>query len=232
MPMMDWDLYWARAEKRQQGFYPVIAKFYRDQIISRYAANALDRYFENSHHRHYLHAGCGSGGSDWRIGLDQARFHFLDVAPGALRLHRQQPMRIRGYHVGGDIFTLPYASGSLDGIFNLGVMEHFQEAEIAKILAEFRRVLKPDGKLLLFWPPEFGLSVLVLSNFLKVVNRFRKEPLQLYPDEVSRIQSFPRVRDLLSRCGFQTLRLEFGLSDLFTYVLVVAGKGGPWEHER
>ena len=221
---MDWDLYWARAEEKQQGFYPVIAKFYRDQIISRYAAGALARHFENVGRRRYLHAGCGSGGSDWRIALDQARFHFMDIAPGALRLHRQQPMRIRGHHVGGDIFALPYTGESMDGIFNLGVMEHFHEPEIARILAEFRRVLKSNGKLLLFWPPDFGLSVLVLSNFLKVVNRFRKEPLELYPDEVSRVRSFRWVRELLGRSGFRALRLEFGPSDLFTYVLVVAGK--------
>ena len=217
-------MYWSRAEEKQQGIYPAIAKFYRDQIISRAAANSLARHFENAPHRRYLHAGCGSGGSDWRIALDQARFHFLDVAPGALRLHGQQPMQIHGHHVGGDIFALPYSAESMDGIFNLGVMEHFHEPEIAKILAEFRRVLKPDGKLLLFWPPDFGLSVLVLSAFLKVVNRFRKEPLELYPEEVSRIRSFRWTRELLARSGFRASVLEFGPRDLFTYVLVVAGK--------
>ena len=224
---MSWDLYWSRARRpERRGLYQRIAKFYRDQIISRSAARILARQFRDEPQRRYLHAGCGSGGSDQRIRLPRPQFHFLDISPMAIRLHRDQPLELRRRYLCGDIFRLPYADGSMDGVFNFGVMEHFTEGEIGRILAEFHRVLKPGGRVVLFWPPEFGLSVLVLSNFLRVVNAFRKEPLQLYPDEISRIKSFRWVRGLMQRSRFRVLSTEFGPGDLFTYVAVAASKIG------
>lgn len=221
---MDWNLYWAKAQgvERRQGLYEVIAKFYRDQIISRSAARLLSRHFPDGEGRRYLHAGCGSGGSDWRIRLKKSRFHFLDIAPVALALHRGRPISLSRHYAGGDIFRLPYRDRSMDGIFNFGVMEHFTEDEIGRILAEFRRVLKADGRLLLFWPPDFGLSVVALGAFLGVVNRFRKEPLKLFPDEISRVHSFRWVRGIMAKNRFSVAKLEFGPGDLFTYVAVAA----------
>lgn len=223
---MDWNLYWAKAQgvERPQGIYERVAKFYRDQIISRSAARSLSRYFADEGGRRYLHAGCGSGGSDRRISLWRPQFHFLDIAPTALELHRRQPIGLKRHYSGGDIFRLPYRDGSMDGIFNFGVMEHFHEEEIRRILAEFRRVLKPGGRVLLFWPPDFGLSVIALTGFLSAVNRFRKTPLNLYPDEVCRIPSFRWARELMAHERFKVLDLGFGPGDFFTYVAVAAEK--------
>lgn len=222
---MDWDLYWQKAaESDRQGLYQVIAKFYRDQIISRSAAAILSKHFVDSDARHYLHAGCGSGGSDQRIPLERPHFHFLDLSSGALRLHRSQPLRLRRTYVCADVFHLPYAANSMDGIFNFGVMEHFTLPEISGILSEFRRVLKADGRLVLFWPPDFGFSVLALGSFVRVVNGFRKQPLKLHPDEISRIPSFRWVRNLMKQNHLRVLQTEFGPRDLFTYVAVVAEK--------
>ncbi len=224
---MSWDLYWSRAHRpERRGLYQRIAKLCRDQIISRSAARILARHFQDDPQRRYLHAGCGSGGSDQRIRLPRAQFHFLDISPVAIRLHWEQAMKLRRQYLCGDIFRLPYANGSMDGIFNFGVMEHFTQGQIRRILAEFHRVLRPGGRVVLFWPPEFGLSVLVLSNFLRVVNAFRKEPLALYPEEISRIRSFRWVREILQRSRFRVLGTEFGPGDLFTYVAVAASKIG------
>ncbi len=219
----DWDHYWRRTrETHTRGFYERIAEFYRDQIISRSAARILRRELQDSENRLYLHAGCGSGGSDRRIVFQKARFHFLDISPIALDLHRRQPLNIRRSYLGGNLFALPYPAGAADAIFNFGVMEHFTEREIGFLLEEFHRVLKPGGRVILFWPPNFGLSVLALSAFIGVANRFRKTPLKFHPDEVSRIPSFPWARAVLARHRFQTIRMEFGWKDLFTYVAVIA----------
>ena len=220
---MDWNRYWLRAKgAHQRGLYEVIAEFYRNQIISRSAAAILSGYFRNDPGAQYLHAGCGSGGSDGRIALDRARFHLLDISPVALELSRGRPSRLNRSYVCGDIFSLPFGPETIDGIFNFGVMEHFSEADINRILSEFSRVLKRKGRVVLFWPPDFGLSVIVLSSFLRVVNAFRSRPLELYPHEISRIKSFAWVRQVMGRNGFMVLGLKFGLRDLFTFVTVVA----------
>lgn len=222
---MDWDLYWRKAaEPERRGLYQVIAKFYRDQIISRSAAALLAGHFQDGEGKNYLHAGCGSGGSDQRIPLERPWFHFMDISPVALHLHRTQPMRLKRRYACGDIFRLPYASSSMDGVFNFGVMEHFTEPQISEILSEFKRVLKPDGRMVLFWPPDFGLSVIALGCFVSMANLFRRQPLKLHPDEISRIHSFRWVRELMRENRLRILRTGFGPRDLFTYVVVVAKK--------
>ena len=56
-------------------------------------------------------------------------------------------------------FRLPFADATFEGVYNLGVMEHFTTDEIARILSEFRRVLRPGGKAVLFWPRTSAPSV-------------------------------------------------------------------------
>lgn len=222
---MDWDEYWLKAQgTRQPGLYEHVAAFYRRQIISRSAVRLLSRYFANEAGCRYLHAGCGSGGSDERLWLDAATVHALDFSYPALKMYEKQPRPVNRTFVCGDIFSLPYQDDTMDGIFNFGVMEHFVERDLTRSLTEFHRVLKPDGRVVLFWPPNFGLSVMVLTTGLWLINRFRKEPLKLYPDEVSRVKSFAWVRKLMTAHGFKVHKVHFGPADLFTFVIVVAQK--------
>ena len=51
--------------------------------------------------------------------------------------------------VGGDIRALPFRDGSLSGLWNLGVMEHFPKEDGIAILREFRRVTRPGGTLVI-----------------------------------------------------------------------------------
>lgn len=225
---MDWDQYWQRAANSSTpSTYERIARFYRRQIISRSTVRILSQYFRDEGTRRYLHAGCGSGGSDQRIHSKASEFHFLDLSERALTLHLSQPLSLKRRYVCGNIFSLPYSAKSMDGLFNLGVMEHFTESDLGKILTEFHRVLKDRGTLVLFWPPEFGLSVMALKLFHATVNRFRKVPLKLHPDEISRIPSFQWVREKMNHHHFDVVHLEFGWKDLFTHVAVVARKTRP-----
>lgn len=219
---MDWDCYWNKAAVARPGVYGRLAEFYRRQIISRAAARLLHRQFPDAPGRRYLHAGCGSGGSDQRLHLRQACIDALDFSMPGLRLNRSRELACRQQYVCGDLFRLPYQDRTMDGIFNFGVMEHFEAPDLDRILQEFRRVLKPGGRVVLFWPPDFGLSVIALTSFLRIVNAFRKTPMTLYPDEISRIPSRRWVRALMARHGFRTLDAVFGWRDAFTYVVVIA----------
>ncbi len=50
----------------------------------------------------------------------------------------------------GDVRGLPFGAASFDGIVSLSTLDHFtRESDIASALAEFHRVLRPDGTLLL-----------------------------------------------------------------------------------
>ena len=219
----NWDQYWVDSAK-SKGLFEIIAKFYRRFIISPTVKHYFHKYFRDEPGRVYLHAGCGSSESDNRIDFHQARFLMMDISPEALKIARQKSKLKNVSFVCGDIYHPPFKTGAIDGLWNLGVMEHFYEPEITRILQALARVLKPGGQCLIFWPPKYGLSVIVLTSFLGVANKFRKQPLVLYPDEVSRFSSKPWAQQLASPADLKVKRTHFGPRDAFTYVVMVTEK--------
>ncbi len=215
-----WDGYW-HSKKRAGGLvYDLIAMFYRKFIIKPNLGRFFARHFDAR--SDVVHAGCGSGQVD--TDLNQ-RFTItaLDISPNALsiyeRVNKNNPRLMLG-----DIFALPFDSESRDGIYNLGVMEHFTEEDIQRILGEFHRVLKPGGKVLIFWPPEYGLSVIFLKFVHFVLNRVLKKNIQLHPDEITRIQSRKHAYRIFEQAKFTVVDYSFGPRDAFTYAVIVATK--------
>jgi len=122
----------------------------------------------------------------------------------------------------GDVRHIPVRAGSFDGVYNLGVMEHFTAGELEKIFQEFYRVLKPGGRIVLFWPPRYGVSVIglkVIHNLLKYGLRYHA---RLHPDEPNLLPSQKAAADLLASHGFEGAQITFTGRDLWTYC-VIAG---------
>lgn len=216
----EWDKYWTKKKSASQSAYRLIASFYRQFIIK----GSLN-YFINSEFKKgdtLLHAGSGSG----QVDKDIARKYnitALDISKEALKLYK--------FHNGQDsktlkasIFDIPVKDNSFDGIYNLGVHEHFTGSENLKILKEFGRVLKPNGKIVFFWPPKFGLSVLFLNSLHFILNDILRRKIKLHPDELSLIDSKRQVENVLKDGGFKMTKFYFGPRDLFTYCVVVAKK--------
>ena len=218
-----WDQYWKDSD-RNKGLFEIIAKFYRRWIISPAVAHWFHRTFRDEPARIYLHAGCGSSESDNQIQFAQSKFVLMDISLEGLKIARQKSTLRNTWFVCGDIYNPPFKTNAIDGLWNLGVMEHFFEPEIARIFMALSRIVKPNGKLLIFWPPRFGLSVITLTSFLFVVNAFRKTPLVLYPDEVSRFWTKRWSQQLAAPAGLTVEKCHFGIRDAFTYVVMVARK--------
>lgn len=216
-----WDDYWQKGRSGGGIVYDSIAACYRKAII-RPTLNYFVRAYFPANAR-VLHAGCGSGQVDADI-RRHVKITGVDISVNALNLYRRNnKQHCEVMH--GSIFELPIGDGEMDGIHNLGVMEHFTPAEIRKILCEFFRVLKPGGRMIIFWPPEFGASVI----FLKAVKGFlarvmRKKDVKFHPDEITRVQSRRHALDFFEQSGFRVLRYYFGLKDFFTHSVIVVEK--------
>ncbi len=216
----EWEQYWKAGEENKKGLYDLIAVFYRKFIIKGPLNYFIKREFPLG--AQLLHAGCGGGQVDNEV-VRWAKVTALDISPTALRryagLHRRLAVTKHG-----SIFNIPFPEATFDGIYNLGVMEHFTEEEIRKILDEFYRVLKPGGKILLFWPPEFGLSVNALKLAHFVLHRILKKDIKLHPDEITRVLSKDHAQRLLEGSRFRMSGYYFGLRDFFTHSVVIGEK--------
>lgn len=221
----EWNTYWANKNKPVNFFYDKISWFYRKFIIRKILNHFIKKHF--AHHWHVLHAGCGSGQVDVDL-VNYLNITALDISPNALTIYK----RIHGDKVRimqGDIFHLPFEKEQFDGVYNLGVMEHFTEEEIHRILLELRRVLKSDGKLLILWPPTFGLTVFVLDSIHFVLNKILRQNIKLHPAEISRLKSKSDAIKTFQNAGFEVIEYYFGVKDIFTQAVIVCKKTGAQE---
>ncbi|HYV19667.1 MAG TPA: glycosyltransferase [Verrucomicrobiae bacterium] len=217
-----WDAYWQDQKSTGGILYDTVAAFYRKVIIRRTLNHFVRSYFRPG--ARVLHAGCGGGQVDTDI-AGTVDVTGLDISVNALNFYKRT-LQGRCHTVHGSIFDMPIESGSMEGIYNLGVMEHFTEEEIDRILLEFHRVLRQDGRLILFWPPEFGASVMFLKGLnWGFENVLGKKQVKFHPDEITRVRSRRHVTRILERNGFEVLKYSFGPRDLFTYAVIVAEKG-------
>lgn len=215
-PGTDWDAYWSKKQSAGALAYELVAAVYRKVFIRPNLERALRGVFDKG--AKLLHAGCGSGQAD--IALHE-RYHVTaaDISLEALSLYSRNNPKARRIEQ-ADIFRLPYESGSFDGVFNLGVMEHFDERDIQALLAEFKRVLKPGGKVVLFWPHARATSVYVIKAIhfaMKLLGRKNR----LHPDEITLITGKAQARILLERAGLSLKSYRFGLGDLFIQAVIV-----------
>lgn len=213
----EWDDYWSDNDGAQR-VYGRIALFYRNRIIRPTLTHWMTRTFPDG--GRLLHAGCGSGGVD----VDLHRFASVTALDFSAKGIRSYAAIHPGF-VGltqGDVFVLPFRDRSFDGVFNLGVMEHFTEGEIQTALCEMHRVLRPGGHVVLFWPPEWGLSVNALRAVRAAFKLILRRDVQFHPDEINRIRSRRQCRRWLEQSGFSLERFAFGPRDLFTHQIVVA----------
>jgi dolichol-phosphate mannosyltransferase len=217
----NWDDYWNMKKKSGGILYDAVASIYRKMIIGPALGKFLRKHFNQK--STLLHAGCGSGQVDSEITGD-FQITGMDISVNALEYYkRTHGDQCKVLH--GSIFEIPLANESVDGVYNLGVMEHFTEEEIDKILKEISRVTKKDGKMVFFWPPEYGLSV----NFLKILSWtlrtfFGKKSVKFHPDEITRIQSKNHAISLIEKAGLHVKEYYFGPLDCFTQVVLVASK--------
>ncbi len=216
----EWDEYWKFDKKNRKILYDTIAIFYRKYIIRQ----NLNRHIKSTFKKKaiVLHAGSGGGQVDADI-VNYIKITALDISTGALNLYKRQ-YKDSCEIIHGSIFKIPTKKESFDGIYNLGVMEHFTEKEIISVLKEFKRVLKKSGRIVLFWPPSFGISVIFLNSMHFILNNIMGKKIRLHPEEITKVKSKKQIRELLFKSGFEIEKFSFGPRDLFTYVVIVAKK--------
>ncbi len=100
--------------------------------------------------RRALDAGCGAGYGSAILARAAARVYALDNSGEALSLARAEHAADNIRYVRGDCSRLPLLDASLDAVVAFEVIEHLENW--SGLLAEARRVLRPDGRLIVSTP--------------------------------------------------------------------------------
>ncbi len=216
----DWDRHWRRLRGSGASVFGGLASLVRRSIL----APAVHAYSERTFPAGgvLLEAGCGTAQASAAIPAAGRTLIGLDFSLAALLEARRGGSPQRRL-VSGDIRALPFADDSLDGIWNLGVMEHFTAEAGNAVLRELRRALRPGACALLFWPPEHGLSRLVLAPIEWLRSRGGR-PFHFFPDEVNRLRSRAHGRETLHAAGLEPVAVDFTPRDAFIHLVLVGRK--------
>lgn len=214
-----WDRHW-QALRGERSLFGTLASLVRRLVLCRAVRHYTGRYFARE--GWFADAGCGTGQASGRIEPAARRLLGLDFSLEALLDARG--LSLYRALVQCDILHLPFRDGSLAGVWNLGVMEHFHPPQGQEILRELARVLRPGGTALLFWPPEIGSSRLVLGPIEWARNRLTGKRFEFFPAEVNRLRSFRHAQAMLRGGGLEPAAVHFSFQDLFIHFVVVGRK--------
>ena len=217
---LNWDEYWEKKKRATSVVYDIIAAIYRNLIIKPQLNRFIRKHFAKG--SQLLHAGCGSGQVDSQIQREMLITE-ADISASALTMCRRHNHWVHQV-IQTDIMDLPFPDGSFDGAYNLGIIEHFTGAEIRKVLFQLHRVIKPHGKMVIFWPHARATSVLVLNWVHWVLNRILRQNVRLHPAEISLFHSRNEIEPLLREIGFDIVDYYFGPRDMFVQAVLVMEK--------
>ncbi len=151
-------------------------------------------------------AGCGIGATVYGLaeaGFDAYGIDFSEATVGEIRT-LAPGLKIEV----ADVRAMPFEGGSLDGVWSLGVIEHFPDGYDA-LIEEVSRVLRPNGHLF--------LTVPVISPLKSLRIRFRRyRPLR--PEDRSNFFQFAfRKQEVVERINSHGYRLirSYGRSGSF-----------------
>jgi len=200
-----------------------------------------------------LDVGCGRGEVVLQAACRGCEAVGVDYSIDAIRVAIDGKIEVPGIGIDnqskflvGNSKMLPFADGTFDVIFFLDVVEHLYPEEVALVLREMARVLKPGGKvvihtcpnrlytqyvvplytrwirLLLYWPVK-----LLLGRQLKLVRRTKEEEL-MHVNEQTPMALRKSLTDAGFSCQVWTKLLPGSQPFQDVYELVAAMVSNLW----
>lgn len=173
-----------------------------------------------------LEYGCGSASMSIYLGTLGYRTFALDRSLSGLHVARlNQAMHAGGSPplpvLVGDAMQLPMADGTFDVVMSYGLLEHFDDANLDRLLADVIRVLKPGGLFVADIVPfhynarflgsllNFGASALY-STMRGRVSRVRELREHYFERYFESSHSPARWRAILRARGLEDVRVQVG----------------------
>lgn len=168
-----------------------------------------------------LDAACGEGYGSAILARAGAMVEAVDISEQAISHASQRYADIEqlDFHV-ADCTELPFADGEFDRVISFETLEHLSRQD--ELLAEFKRVLKPDGFLVLSSPDKA-----VYSEAQGTANEYHVKELYREEFEALVARHFPASRLLGQKLMFHSAIWSLDATDRVVLDQVAKGESGP-----
>jgi ubiquinone/menaquinone biosynthesis C-methylase UbiE len=153
-----------------------------------------------------LDVGCGRGEIVRHCARLGVRAYGVDYAPVALRMARDA----------GDVYQanakwLPFPAAFFDRVLMFDIVEHLYPRELEQAVVEARRVLRPDGRLIIHtapnaWYDRYAYPVVrLVRTLMGQGEKYPQDPRAIIPDNLDvhvNEQSVTSLRRVLRQAGF------------------------------
>ncbi len=206
------------SEHYDKAYFLSACEGYREFVTSegRHLSRRLEQAFEVAGvaaGMKVLDVGCGRGEILRHCAERGADAYGIDYSAVAVRIASE----LAGDRQGGavmraDAKLLPFGGGSFDRVLMFDLVEHLQPWELGQALAEARRVLGPQGRLIIHtapnvWYDRYAYPVVrLVRTLMGQGNNYPRDPRAITPvnlDVHVNEQSALSLRDALNRAGFR-----------------------------
>ena len=158
-----------------------------------------------------LDVGCGRGEIVRRCTQLGAQAYGIDYAPAALQIARSAGRGVDNVYLANARY-LPFPSHSFDRVLMFDLVEHLHPWELRQALAEVRRVLRPEGKLIVHTAPNvwYDRYAYPLVRWVRTLmgqgDRYPRDPRAIIPDNLDvhvNEQSLLSLWRVLREAGFR-----------------------------
>jgi ubiquinone/menaquinone biosynthesis C-methylase UbiE len=152
---------------------PTLEELTRQDIWSLRRA-FLERLWPEVRGLRVLDVGSGPAHDSLSFAERGAKVSAVDFSEIALKLARKfyGELGLGVETVRADAMAMPFEDGAFDVAFNAGVLEHFDDAELEKVLSEMIRVVRPGGWVLAFCPNRYNIFY---QHLLRKIHEHRYE---------------------------------------------------------
>ena len=196
--------------------------------LRRFVLSRINRYRDPK----ILEAGSGSGKASILLGREYKRT-LLDMSDSALEYAKYLSRRFNADNIlflKGDIFKMPFADKSFDFVWNIGVVEHYDEEGVVDMFAEIIRVCSSNGQIGIGIPnfkslPIFKARVLK-SKFLSFIPGYRLGSENKYSEK--QVVDFLKTSAKRTNRTISNIQIVYFGNPLFTetpkWLLLTLGK--------
>ena len=91
--------------------------------------------------------------------------------------------------------------------------------KIIQILLEMKRILRKNGRIILFWPHRFSSSVIFLNGIKYLFSLFKRK-INFHPAEISLVKNRKMIESLQRSLDLNSESYDFSIRDLFVQAVI------------